>query len=239
MVELSNRGMSESRAFEIMEFVRKGKPSSNPKKWAEYENEMKASKIPDWYIWNASQIKYMFPKAHATAYVIMAMRIAWFKVHSPLLFYSSFFSKRATQFEHDIMVLGTNAIRNRIQQLRKDNNLTAKDQDVIVTLLIALEMTKRGFKFLPVHIKKSHAVEFIMEKNGLRMPFTSIDGLGLQAAINVVERRMEKPFNSKEDARVRGKLNKTVFERLDLAGAFDDLAEVSSELEHGLFAHKY
>ncbi|WP_264229957.1 PolC-type DNA polymerase III [Acholeplasma laidlawii] len=239
MVELSDRGMKEAKAFEIMEFVRKGKPSSNPKKWAEYENEMKASKIPDWYIWSASQIKYMFPKAHATAYVIMAMRIAWFKVYSPLLFYSSFFSKRAVQFEHDIMVAGTNAIRNRINTLRNDNNITAKDQDVIVTLLVALEMTKRGFKFLPVNIKKSHAKEFVMEKNGLRMPFSSIDGLGLQAAINIVENRGEKPYNSKEDARVRGKLNKTVFERLDLAGAFDDLADVSSELDHGLFAHKY
>ncbi len=239
MVELSNRGMKEAKAFEIMEFVRKGKPSSNPKKWTEYENEMKASKIPDWYIWSASQIKYMFPKAHAAAYVIMAMRIAWFKVYSPLLFYSSFFSKRAVQFEHDTMVAGTNAIRNRINALRKDNNLSNKDQDVIVTLLVALEMTKRGFKFLPVNIKKSQPVEFVMEKNGLRMPFVSIDGLGLQAAINVVENREEKPYNSKEDARVRGKLNKTVFERLDLSGAFDDLAEVSSELDHGLFAHKY
>lgn len=239
MVELSNRGMKEAKAFEIMEFVRKGKPSSNPLKWTEYENEMKASKIPDWYIWSASQIKYMFPKAHAAAYVIMAMRIAWFKVYSPLLFYSSFFSKRAVQFEHDTMVAGKNAIRNRISALRRDNNLTAKDQDVMVTLQVALEMTKRGFKFLPVNIKKSQPVEFMMEKNGLRMPFVSIDGLGLQAAINVVENRNEKPYNSKEDARVRGKLNKTVFERLDLSGAFDDLAEVSSELDHGLFAHKY
>ncbi len=239
MVELSNRGMSESKAFEIMEFVRRGRPSSNPKKWVEYENDMKASNIPDWYIWSASQIKYMFPKAHAAAYVIMAMRIAWFKVYSPLLFYSSFFSKRAVQFEHDVMVMGTNAIRNRIIALRKENNLTAKDQDVLVTLLVALEMTKRGFKFLPVHIKKSQAVEFVMEKNGLRMPFVSIDGLGLKAALEIVEEREKKPFNSKEDARKRGKINKTVYERLDLSGAFDDLAEVSSELEHGLFAYKY
>ncbi|WP_025725126.1 PolC-type DNA polymerase III [Acholeplasma granularum] len=239
MVGLSDLGMSESKAFEIMEFVRKGRPSSNPKKWAEYEAEMKASKIPDWYIWSASLIKYMFPKAHATAYVIMAMRIAWFKVYSPLLFYSGYFSKRAVQFEHDIMTAGYNAIRNRINQLRKEPNLTAKDQDVLVTLMIALEMTKRGFKFLPVHIKKSAASEFIMEKDGLRMPFVSIDGLGMQAAIGIVEARNEKPFTSKEDARKRGKLNKTVFEKLDIAGSFDDLNEVSSELEHGLFAYKY
>src|SRR5690554_4573322 len=145
MVELSNRGMSESKAFEIMEFVRRGRPSSNPKKWVEYENDMRASNIPEWYIWSASQIKYMFPKAHAAAYVIMAMRIAWFKVHKPLLFYSAFFSKRATQFDYEIMVAGSNAIRNRLNELTAQYNLKAKDEALLVTLGAALEMTKRGF----------------------------------------------------------------------------------------------
>lgn len=239
MVELSARGMPANKAFEIMEFVRKGKPSANPKKWSEYEALMKVSKIPDWYIWSASQIKYMFPKAHATAYVIMAMRIAWFKVHKPLLFYSGFFSKRAVQFEHDTMVAGYNAIRNRINQLKQTNNLTAKDEDVLVTLFVALEMTKRGFKFLPVHIKKSEALEFVMEKDGLRMPFVSIDGLGTQAAIDVVNNRLERPFRSKEDVKSRTKLNKTVFEKLDLIGSFDELESSNGEIESGLFAYKY
>lgn len=239
MVELSNRGMSSSKAFEIMEFVRKGKPSSNPAKWNDYEAEMKANKIPDWYIWSASQIKYMFPKAHATAYVIMAMRIAWFKVYKPLLFYSGFFSKRAVQFDHDTMISGYNAIRNRINALLNATDLKNKDEDVMVTLYVALEMTKRGFKFLPVDINKSHASEFIMEKDGLRMPFVSVDGLGMQVAIGVVESREERPFVSKEDVQRRTKLNKTVFEKLDLIGSFKDLRESSGEIESGLFAYKY
>ena len=97
-----------------MEFVRKGKPSKDKATWLTYEQEMRKNKVPDWYIWSASQIKYMFPKAHATAYVIMAMRIAWFKVHKPLLFYSGFFSKRVNQFDYEVMVAGANAIRNKL-----------------------------------------------------------------------------------------------------------------------------
>ena len=236
MVELIGYGLEPLKAFEIMEFVRKGKPSANPAKWAEYEVVMRAHNVPEWYIWSASQIKYMFPKAHATAYVIMAMRIAWFKVYKPLLFYSGFFSKRAVQFDHDTMVAGYNAIRNKIIKMENSTDLKAKDEDVLVTLYIALEMTRRGFKFLPVDINKSEASEFVMEKDGLRMPFISIDGLGLQAAIDTVENRKKKPFTSKEDVQRRTKLNKTVFERLESINAFGDLKETSGEIESGLFA---
>src|SRR5690606_1647793 len=236
MVDLISFGMPPLKSFEIMEFVRKGKPSQNPGKWKEYEAEMKTYKVPEWYIWSASLIKYMFPKAHATAYVIMAMRIAWFKVYKPLLFYSGFFSKRAVQFDHDTMVAGYNAIRNKIIKMENSTDLKAKDEDVLVTLYIALEMTRRGFKFLPVDINKSEASEFVMEKDGLRMPFISIDGLGLQAAIDTVENRKKKPFTSKEDVQRRTKLNKTVFERLESINAFGDLKETSGEIESGLFA---
>ncbi len=239
MVELNERGMPPLKAFEIMEFVRRGRPSVNPAKWTEYESDMKAHHIPDWYIWSASLIKYMFPKAHATAYVIMAMRIAWFKVYKPLLFYSGFFSKRAVQFDHDTMTAGYNAIRNKLNSLLAATDLKNKDEDVIVTLYVALEMTKRGFKFLPVDIKKSAATEFIMERDGLRMPFVSIDGLGYQAALDVVENRSIRQFTSKEDVQRRTKLNKTVFEKLDIIGAFKELAETSGEIESGLFAENY
>jgi DNA polymerase III subunit alpha, Gram-positive type len=114
MVQLTQIGMDPLKAFDIMEFVRKGKPSKDLAKWLIYEAEMRKHNVPEWYIWSAGQIKYMFPKAHATAYVIMAMRIAWFKVYKPLLFYSGFFSKRAVQFDYDIMMLGSNAIRNKL-----------------------------------------------------------------------------------------------------------------------------
>lgn len=235
MVELAERGLPPLKAFEIMEFVRKGKPSQNKTQWAEYEALMKSHHIPDWYIWSASQIKYMFPKAHATAYVIMAMRIAWFKVYKPLLFYSGFFSKRAVQFDHDTMVAGYNAIRNKLIQLNQSNDLKAKDEDLITTLNVALEMTKRGFKFYPVDIEKSEATTFVMEKDGLRMPFSSIDGLGEQVALDIVSNRKERPFVSKEDVSRRTKINKTVFEKLQNIGAFDNLSEASGVEDIGLF----
>lgn len=239
MVELSDRGLNPFKAFEIMEFVRKGKPSSNKAKWAEYETEMKANNIPEWYIWSASQIKYMFPKAHATAYVIMAMRIAWFKVYKPLLFYSGFFSKRAVQFDHDTMVAGFNAIRNKINVLQNSPDLKGREEELMVTLFVAYEMTKRGFKFLPVDIEKSEATEFKMEKDGLRLPFISIDGLGEQVALGIVESRKTKAFSSKEDVQKRTKINKTVFEKLEQIGSFGNLKDSGGEISSGLFAELY
>ncbi len=238
MVDLMNFGLSPSRAFEIMEFVRRGNPSKNKDKWEEYASEMKRNNVPSWYIWSCEKIKYMFPKAHACAYVLMAVRIAWFKVHKPLLFYSAFFSKRAVQFDHDVMVLGTNAVRNKIREL--DNipayQQTAKDIDLLVTLNVAFEMLKRGFHFLPVDIHKSEARDFKIEGNGLRMPFMTIDGLGQQAAFGIIEARNEREFISKEDIKERTKINKTVFEIMEKNGAFKDLEEENNIFSKGLFA---
>ncbi|MFA5474349.1 MAG: PolC-type DNA polymerase III [Acholeplasmataceae bacterium] len=238
MVQLTDFGMLPLKAFEIMEFVRRGKPSKEKAKWLTYEQEMRKHRIPDWYIWSASRIKYMFPKAHATAYVIMAMRIAWFKIYHPLLFYSAFFTKRATQFEYETMMIGSNAIRNRLQEIQKIPNylLKAKDEALNVTLSVALEMTRRGFKFLPVDIMKSDAKEFIMEENGLRMPFTAIDGLGDQVAEDIVVKRNERAFTSLDDVRDRTRINKTVFEKMESYGAFKDLNSENHVIESGLFA---
>ncbi|PKK96822.1 MAG: PolC-type DNA polymerase III, partial [Tenericutes bacterium HGW-Tenericutes-3] len=199
MVQLSELGLQPLKAFEIMEFVRKGKPSKDKAKWLDYEQEMRKNNVPEWYIWSASQIKYMFPKAHATAYVIMAMRIAWFKVYKPLLFYAGFFSKRAVQFDYEVMVAGANAIRNRLVSINEQFNLKVKDENLQVTLSVALEMTKRGFKFLPIDINKSAATTFIMEEKGLRMPFSSIDGLGESVAYDIIQKRTERPFDSRDD----------------------------------------
>jgi DNA polymerase III subunit alpha, Gram-positive type len=236
MVQLTQIGMDPLKAFDIMEFVRKGKPSKDLAKWLIYEAEMRKHNVPEWYIWSAGQIKYMFPKAHATAYVIMAMRIAWFKVYKPLLFYSGFFSKRAVQFDYDIMMLGSNAIRNKLIELENTKNLKVKDENLIVTLGVALEMTKRGFHFLPVDINHSEATTFKMEKNGLRMPFSAIDGLGESVALDVIENRQNRAFTSKEDVKYRTKINKTVFEKMENYGAFKDLNEENDVIDHGLFA---
>jgi DNA polymerase-3 subunit alpha (Gram-positive type) len=236
MVQLANEGMSPFKAFEIMEFVRKGKPSKDPKKWLEYESEMRNSGVKEWYIWSASQIKYMFPKAHAIAYVIMAMRIAWFKVYKPKVFYSGYFSKRADQFDYESMILGANKIRNKLFELANMNNRTAKDDSLIVVLGIAYEMYKRGIKFLPVDIMKSDATTFIIEPDGLRVPFNVIAGLGTQVALDIIEQRNIKPFTSKKDIRNRTKINKTVFEKLEKYGAFGDLIEENNVIDNGLFA---
>ncbi|MDY0210247.1 MAG: PolC-type DNA polymerase III [Acholeplasma sp.] len=236
MVNLMDFGMDPLKSFEIMEFVRRGKPSKDKEKWASYEDVMIRNGVPKWYIWSCSQIKYMFPKAHAAAYVLMAVRIAWFKVYKPLLFYSAFFSKRADQFDYETMVLGTNAIRNKLQEYGRMFNLSVKDESIITNLQIALEMTLRGFKFLKVDINKSEAIKFKIEDNALRMPFVSIDGLGTQVALDIVEKRNEKAFSSKEDVKTRSRINKTVFEKMEIYGGFDDLIEENDVIEQGLFA---
>jgi DNA polymerase-3 subunit alpha (Gram-positive type) len=236
MVQLTDFGLEPLKAFEIMEFVRKGKPSKDKATWVTYEQEMKNHNVPPWYIWSASQIKYMFPKAHATAYVIMAMRIAWFKVYHPLLFYSGFFSKRAVQFEYEVMVAGANAIRNKLVTLNDTFNLKVKDENLQVTLGVALEMTKRGFKFLPIDINKSEATTFTMEDKGLRMPFSSIDGLGESVAYDIIQKRNERAFTSRDDVKDRTRINKTVFEKLESFGAFKDLNSENNVIDAGLFA---
>ena len=237
MVQLIEFGLDPFKSFEIMEFVRRGRPSSMPTQWKEYETVMRSYKVPEWYIWSCGQIKYMFPKAHAAAYVLMAMRIAWFKVYSPLLFYSAFFSKRVSQFDYEVMIAGTNGIRNKIQELTQGNQkLTAKDGELITTLNIAYEMTKRGFKFLPIDLEKSDAYTFVMEESGIRMPFISIDGLGASVAEDLIINRQTRAFSSKEDLKQRTKLNKTVFDKLESFGVFEKLKSGSGVIDVGLFS---
>src|SRR5690554_2343172 len=239
MVQLTDMGLEPLKAFDIMEFVRKGRPSKDLKTWSKYVTEMEKHNVPKWYIWSASQIKYMFPKAHATAYVIMALRIAWFKLYSPLLFYSAFFSTRAVQFDYESMVIGNNAIKNKLRQLEEIPiyQRKVKDNDLIVTLGVALEMVKRGFKFLPVSIEKSEAKKFVIEDDGLRMPFVSVDGLGEQVALGIVEARNEREFSSVEDVLERTRINKTVNILLEEYGAYGKLKEKDEKIMQGLFAN--
>ena len=236
MVQLIEFGMQPLKAFEIMEFVRRGRPGKDKVTWLNYEQEMKRHNVPLWYIWSASQIKYMFPKAHAAAYVIMAIRIAWFKVYKPLLFYSAFFSKRAVQFDYETMMSGSNAIRNLLISIQENFNRKIKEENLLVTLGVALEMTKRGFKFLPIDINLSEATSFVMEADGLRMPFNAVDGLGEAVAYDIVENRKIREFTSRDDVRERTKINKTVFEKLESYGAFSKLSVENNVIENGLFA---
>jgi DNA polymerase-3 subunit alpha (Gram-positive type) len=196
---------------------------------------MKEKGIPEWYYWSCDRIAYMFPKAHAVAYVLMAVRIAWFKIYKPLLFYSAFFSVRIDQFEPEIMLSGIPEILKRITEIESLSKTTAKEDDLLTMYQVALEMLRRGYKFLPVDITKSHSTDFLMEGDALRLPFISIPGLGLSVAKDIVEKRDEKPFSSLKDVTDRTRINKTVFEKMKLLGSFKDLKDEEDDGEVGLF----
>ncbi len=240
MEYLITNGVPAATAFDIMEYVRKGRAATNsdPAKWKEFTDVLRETKIPEWYIWSCERIAYMFPKAHAVAYVLMAVRIAWFKIHKPQLFYSAFFSIRASQFDSQVMLDGEVAIRSKITELdgmiKGEGNV--KEKDLRTCLKVALEMVVRGYKFLPVDINKSLASDFALEEEGLRMPFSSMDGLGESVALGVIEAREEKEFTSKEDVQKRTKINKNVFLQMESMGSFGDLKDEEDLEDIGLFA---
>lgn len=221
MVYLMHKGLEPSLAFKIMEFVRKGKGLQD-----EWIVEMRKNNVPDWYIESCKKIKYMFPKAHAAAYVLMAVRIAYFKVHHPILFYAAYLTVRADDFDLDIMVKGSDAIRNRMEGITiKGNDATPKEKSLLTVLEISLEMCERGFSFKKVDLYKSSATEFIVDGNSLLPPFNAVDGLGTNAAINIVKAREEGEFLSKEDLRERSKISKTVLEYLDNHGCLEGMED--------------
>ncbi|HLS07828.1 PolC-type DNA polymerase III [Lentibacillus sp.] len=221
MVYLLYKGLEASLAFTIMEYVRKGRGLKE--EWIE---EMKKHGVPDWYIESCKKIKYMFPKAHAAAYVLMAVRIAYFKVHYPIYFYAAYFSVRAGDFELDTMVKGSSAIRQRIEAITaKGNDASPKEKSLLTVLEVALEMCERGFSFQKVDLYRSKASEFIVDGNSLIPPFDAVDGLGTNAALNIVKAREDGEFLSKEDLRQRSKISKTVLEYLDNHGCLEGMAE--------------
>jgi DNA polymerase-3 subunit alpha (Gram-positive type) len=228
MVHLISYGLNPNLAFEIMEFVRKGKAISKPHKWAEYADEMRRYHVPEWYIWSCSKIKYMFPKAHATAYVLMAMRIAWFKLYRPIYFYSAYFSKRATTFDVDVFYAGENGIISKINEIKSQGkDATNRDQDLLTVLEVALEMVKRGFEFRPIDLYKSEVKDFVIseDKKGLIVPFIVIDSMGEKVAQTIVEARKERDFISKQDIKNRTRLSNVLFEKLDDLGVFDGMID--------------
>lgn len=236
MVYLSYQGLEPAMAFKIMEFVRKNKKADDPNKWLEYKDYMKSKGVPEWYIWSCEKILYMFPKAHATAYVLMALRIAWFKVYAPIAFYSAWLSKRAKAHEVQTYLSPIFTIKDRLEELANKNDRNGKEDDLITTLQVVLEMRLRGFEFLPVDINLSDSTSFIVEEGKLRIPFVAVDRLGENAAIDVVERRNERAFSSKADVKKRTKINSTVFDDLLLMHALDALPDEDKEKTEGIFA---
>ncbi len=230
MVELMNRGVPATLAFKIMEFVRKGKAGKEPDKWAEYAQTLRDYNIPDWYIKSCQKIKYMFPKAHAAAYVTSAFRIAWYKVHKPLVYYATYFSTRFQDFDIDSMTKGYEAIKAKMLEIQtKGHDATNKDSSLLETLKLALEATARGVKFKSIDIKKSDGYNFIMEsdENALIMPFRSLDGLGDAVATKIMEEREIKAFYSIEDFQNRGKVNQTTIDKMRSMGIFEGMPETS------------
>src|SRR5690606_12363127 len=230
MVDLMHYGLEPSLAFKIMESVRKGRGLTE-----EMETAMREHHVPDWYIESCKKIKYMFPKAHAAAYIINAVRIAWFKVHHPLLFYATYFTVRADDFDLETMVRGANSIREKILTINEEGmQATAKERNLVTVLELALEMCERGFSFQRIDLNKSQATEFVIEGNSLIPPFNTIPGLGDNVARNIVKAREEGEFLSKEDLQMRGKVSKTVMEYLENHGALESLPEQN---QLSLFQH--
>ena len=223
MIYLINRGMDPTMAFRIMESVRKGKGLT-----PEMEEAMMTHSVPEWYIESCKKIKYMFPKAHAVAYVIMAFRIAWFKVYYPEAFYASYFTVRADDFDADLILNGPDMIRKAIGDLEgKGNNLTPKEKNVLTILEVALEMYMRKLKFVPIDLYKSHSHRFLITEEGIRPPLNALQGVGINAAKNIVAAREQGEFISIEDLRERAKITKTAIESLQEHGVLKNLPETS------------
>ena len=228
MLYLISMGLDPKMSFKIMEAVRKGKVKKGG--FSEgWEEAMREHKVPDWYIESLAKIGYLFPKAHAVAYVMMAFRIAWFKVHKPLAFYATFFSIRAKAFDAEYCCAGLDAVKRKIREIENNKDATNVEQDLMVTLEVCYEFYLRGFHFDTINIYESDATHFrIIGDDALLPPFVSVHGLGEAAALATVEQRKGKEFISIEEfAMTCNKLSKTHIEQLKALGAFAGMAETS------------
>ena len=227
MLYLISMGLEPKMSFKIMEAVRKGKVK---KKGFEdgWEEAMREHQVPDWYIGSLAKIGYLFPKAHAVAYVMMAFRIAWFKVHQPLAFYATFFSIRAKAFDAEYCCAGMDAVKQKIREIENNKDATDVEQNLLVTLEVCYEFYLRGFHFDTISIYDSDATHFKITENGLLPPFVTVRGLGETAALDTVEKRKGKTFISVEEfATTCNKLSKTHIEQLKALGAFAGMADTS------------
>ena len=225
MIYLISCGLPEKRAFKIMESVRKGRGLPDGA-----EEEMVQAGVPDWYITSCKKIKYLFPKAHAVAYVMMAFRIAWFKVNHPLAFYSAYFYRRSQKggFDSILMTGGMDAVLANIKAIEDNENATPKDEDMLTTLEVVYEFYLRGFEFAPISLYKSHATKFLIEDGKILPPFVAVSGLGETAAWDLMQGREGKTFISIEEvAAACPKVSKTHLQMLKDAGAFGELPDTN------------
>ncbi len=229
MVYLMYKGMKPIKAFKIMEFVRKGKASKDPTTWAEHKKTMEDAGIEEWFIDSCQKIKYMFPKAHAAAYVTSAFRIAWYKVHMPVYFYASWFSTKATDFDIESMISGYDAIKNRLIEIKnKGYDATNKEAGISESLHVALEMSARKIKVEKFDLYKSKAMTFgVEDDHTLIPPFITIDGLGEVVAKNIEKEAKIKPFISIEDFQNRCKVSQTLIDKMRGMGIFKGMSESS------------
>ncbi len=222
MTYLIKQGLPPDKAFKIMESVRKGKGLK-----PDQEEIMRENNVPEWYIDSCKKIKYMFPKAHAVAYVTMAFRIAWFKVHHPLAYYAAFFSIRADEFDSEFMIYGKEKVKAKMKELElQGNSISTKDKGMYTILEIVLEMYERGFEFLPVDLYKSHNTKFLIEDGKIRPPLTSIAGLGGIAAESIYNAaKLEGKFMCIDDLQLKAKIGKSMVELLSKFGCLDGIPQ--------------
>ena len=223
---LIDQGIEKGTAFKIMEFVRKGRPSKDPEGWQKFSDLMKEHNVAEWYIESCRRIKYMFPKGHAVAYVMMAMRIAYFKVHYPLAFYAAYLSRKAEDFDFDIMGNPESA-KNHLEVLSKEPKLDVKKKAEMAICEIIVEMYARGFQFLPIDIYKSGGTKFIIEDGKIRIPLIGLSGLGGAVIDNILKERELDKFLSYEDLKRRTKVSQTIVEKLKSINAVDSLSETN------------
>ena len=223
MLTLIRYGVEKSHAFKIMEMVRKGKGLT-----PEFEEEMRAANVPDWYIGSCKKIKYMFPKAHAAAYDMSAIRLGWYKVHMPLAFYCTMFTVQPLGFDAALVMKGKKAVSSYIKDIEKRNGTgeaSPKEMQSLPVLQLINEAYARGIRFLPVDLEKSSDSEYIPEDGKIRLPFSALVGLGENAAANIVAAREQEPFFSVEDLQIRAKLSRAVIDILRQNGVLDNVNE--------------
>ena len=218
---LIDKGVAPKMAFTTMESVRKGKGLK-----PEMEQAMLDAHVPEWFMDSCRKIKYMFPKGHAVAYVMSSLRVAWYKVHRPLAYYAAYFTLRGKGFDATTMIADPDTIRQKIKAIKEDPNASAADHDAVTSLELVLEMNMRGFRFLPADLYKSHVTRFLMEdETSLRVPFTSLGGLGEAVAENIIREREKAPFLSIEDLKDRAKVPSSIIEMLRAHGSLEGLSE--------------
>ncbi len=231
MVYLIHQGMEEGRAFKITETVRKGlvaKGKVSKEEWGAMEEDMRKVNVPEWYIQSCYKIKYMFPKAHAAAYVTAAIRVAWYKVYKPLEFYCAYFTARPEDVDVPTILGGHDAVKRYLRDIRaKGKEATQKEKDVYENMLIFNEMMARGIEVLPIDINKSEAMKFMPENGKMRLPFGALSGVGEKAAYSIYEAAQRGNFVSREDFQIEAGVSKTIIQNLADLGALSDLPETN------------